>query len=462
MNVETAAVPQQRRRGARAIMGKAAGAVSGQLTQALASFVIQVFAARELGAAGLGVFALMYGSIVLGTAISSGLIGDSLTVLARGERPTRAALQNWSLIVAGAAGVAAAAAGYGSGALSGPVALAFGAVTAVFILEDALRRALMAVLHFWRLPWVDLTALVGSLGYLGLCAMSDVRATVGQFVVALLIGQALAGLVAVAMLPRYERPIPALRTPEMLRVFSFGVWRALQQSVRPGLLTAARLTVTVIAGVAAYGQLEAARVYMAPALLVVTGVGSMMLPMWVKHREDGLVRLLHRADKTAVGLFAITLVLGTVGTLALPYVGHLLTAGKYQIAAAAVFGWAFYAASTAAVTPYGTLAALQGRQGRVMVLRLVEPVVGLLALLLALKGLNLSATVTPYALGLGAFASGLAIRVRILHPMAMSARAWTGPRHRRTAKTKATAAAAPARSMKPKSDAVRARTLSTR
>jgi O-antigen/teichoic acid export membrane protein len=406
----------------RRLAGKAAGAVSGQLSQALGSFLLQALAARELGAAGLGMFALLYGAIVLGTAVSSGLIGDSLTVLARQDRAIRVALQNWCLIVSSGAGLIAAAVGFASGALSIGVALLFGAVTTVFIIEDALRRALMAILKFWRLPVVDFTSLVVSLGYLAAASAAGGRATLGQFLMALLLGQAFAALVAVPLLPRNERPILAGRSGQMRLVFSFGAWRAAQQSVRPALLTAARLVVTVVAGVAAYGQLEAARVYMAPALLVVTGMGSMLLPVWVRQRAAGLATLLRRADRTAMGLFALTLLLGAVGTLALPYLGGLLTDGKYRIASAAVFGWAFYAASTAAVTPYGTLAALQGKQGRVMVLRLVEPLIALIALLVFLLVFGLTPTWTPYALSIGAVLSGMGIRHRILVPMARLAR----------------------------------------
>ncbi len=407
------------------IAGKAAGAVSGQLTQALGSFVIQAVAARELGLSGFGVFAVMYGSIILATAISSGLIGDSLTVLDRHDRATRAALQNWCVIVSSSAGVVAAGTSLAIGTASTADALGFGLLAFIFIIEDALRRALMAVLKFWRLPVVDLASFAASLVYLRVCAVVGVRLTVSHFLFAVLAGQLAAAILAVVLLPAEERPVLAARTTHMTRVFGFGMWRAAQQSVRPGLLTVMRLLVTVIAGIAVYGRLEAARVYMAPALLVVTGMGSLMLPMWVKRRNEGLRRLLQRADHAAAALGATTLIVGGLGAALLPIAGPVVTGGRYEIEGLAVFGWAVYAASSAAVTPYGTLAALQAGQGRVVAMRLVEPAVGLLALVIALWVFDLSASWTPYLLALGSFASGYAIRAGVLVPRLISS---AGPR----------------------------------
>ncbi|HJX42977.1 MAG TPA: hypothetical protein VJ352_04820, partial [Geodermatophilus sp.] len=68
------------------------GALAGQVTQAVAGLALQVTAARELGAGGLAVFSLAYGAIVLVTAVCSGLVGDSLTVLDRTRPGVRAGL----------------------------------------------------------------------------------------------------------------------------------------------------------------------------------------------------------------------------------------------------------------------------------------------------------------------------------------------------------------------------------
>jgi hypothetical protein len=69
---------------ARGLLGRGrgvSGAVGAQLAQALASLVLSIVAARSLGADGLGVYGLISGGLVLATAIATGLVGDSLTVL---------------------------------------------------------------------------------------------------------------------------------------------------------------------------------------------------------------------------------------------------------------------------------------------------------------------------------------------------------------------------------------------
>src|SRR4051812_35667750 len=86
----------------------ATGAVFGQVTQAFAGLVLSVAAARFLGAAGLATFSLVYGAVVLATAVTSGLVGDSLTVLDRHEPGLRAGLHVWALVVSVGAGIGAA------------------------------------------------------------------------------------------------------------------------------------------------------------------------------------------------------------------------------------------------------------------------------------------------------------------------------------------------------------------
>ncbi len=86
---------------------RVAGAVGAQLSQALASFVLQVLAARLLGASGLGTFALLYGGIIIGTALCTGLVGDSLTVLDRNDPHIRAGLQKLCALVSALAGALA-------------------------------------------------------------------------------------------------------------------------------------------------------------------------------------------------------------------------------------------------------------------------------------------------------------------------------------------------------------------
>ncbi len=394
-----------------------AGAVCAQLSQASASFALQVLAARELGAKGLGTFALLYGSIVLGTAICTGLVGDSLTVLDRSVPRVRAGLQAWCATVSAACGLAAATITWVAGLLDASAATLFGAATAVFVVEDALRRALMAVLRFWSLPLVDGTSLVASVAVLVAVRHSKGHLTVGDFMLALLIGQLAASAIAVLRLPRNEQHLAPLRPADMHAVFAFGAWRSAQQGVRPATLTAMRLLVTLVAGSLAYGHLEAARVYMAPGLLVVNGMGSFLLPMYVAKRDDRLRRVIRRADTAAGGLLVTTLLLGAVAALAVPVLGGVITGGRYHIAAAAVFGWAVYAASTASIMPYASLAAVRGRQAIVMAFRTIEATVSLAAVAAVLISSEHLAAWAPYAMAAGPLVGGAAVRRWVLLPM---------------------------------------------
>src|SRR5690606_36563309 len=86
---------------------RAVGALAGQVTLALGNFVLAIVAARELGPTGLGAYALMFGVIVMATAATTGLLGDSLTVLDRRDPPIRASLSRIALGLTAALAVTA-------------------------------------------------------------------------------------------------------------------------------------------------------------------------------------------------------------------------------------------------------------------------------------------------------------------------------------------------------------------
>ncbi|WP_324276047.1 hypothetical protein [Blastococcus brunescens] len=176
------------------------GAVLGQGTQALAGLVLQVAAARYLGAAGLAAFALGYGLLVLATAVCSGLVGDSLTVLDRMDARIRAGLHGWTAAVSALAGALGAGAALLSGALPWWAGLLVGPAAAAFIVEDTLRRLLMASGRFWSLPAVDGASLLLALGTLVVAGATG-GLSLASFVVALLVGQTGAALVAWWRLP---------------------------------------------------------------------------------------------------------------------------------------------------------------------------------------------------------------------------------------------------------------------
>ncbi|MDP9428218.1 MAG: hypothetical protein M3Q47_04780 [Actinomycetota bacterium] len=401
---------------ARLLGRRATAAVLGQGTQALAGLALQVAAARLLGAGGLAVFALVYGALVLGTAVCSGLVGDSLTVLDRADRGTRAGLHVWTALVSTGAGLAGAGAALVSGLVPVWAGLLLGPACAAFVVEDTLRRLLMATGRYRALPAVDLTSLAGTLAPLGVAGLTG-GVTPASFVVALLVGQASAAAVAWWRVPSPERPRGPWRRPDLQGVASFGVWRAAAQTVRPGSLTLLRVLLVAAAGAAAYGPLEAARVYTAPTLTLVAGIGSFLLPHFVGLRGRPLAESLRVADRVAAGLAAGVGGVGVAGLLALPLLGPALTGGDYAVPAAAVVGWSVYAVAGAVLLPYSSLASVHGGQRRVLGLRALEfgSLGAVATLVLVAPG---AVAWAPLALALGPALAALAVRQSVVVPMA--------------------------------------------
>lgn len=392
----------------------ATGALTAQGTQAVAGLALQVAAVRELGAAGLAAFSLAYGAIVLATAVCSGLVGDSLTVLDRHAPGIRAGLHVSAVLVSGAAAVVGGALALLTAVVPLWAGSLLGLATAAFIVEDPLRRLLMASGRFWSLPVVDVTSLGAALAVLVTAGLSG-RLTLATFVVALLAGQSGAALVAWLLLPPGERPRGPWRRPDLRAVASFGAYRAAAQTIRPALLTLLRLVVVTVAGAAAYGPLEAARVYTAPTLVLVAGMGSFLLPHFVALRSRGAAAGLRSADRAAIGLAVAVTTIGVVAVLALPWLGPLLTGGGYAVPGTAVAGWTAYAVAGAVLLPYAALASVHGEQRRVLVLRALEfaaPAVVLPLVMLADGG----PVWAPLVLALGPVLAAVAVRRTVVVP----------------------------------------------
>ena len=403
----------------------ATGALTAQGTQAVAGLALQVAAARELGAAGLAAFSLAYGAIVMATAVCSGLVGDSLTVLDRHARGIRAGLHVSAVLVSGAAAGVGGALALLTTVVPLWAGLLLGLATAAFIVEDTLRRLLMATGRFWSLPVVDVTSLGLALAVLVAAGLSG-GLTLATFVVALLAGQSGAALVAWLLLPPGERPRGPWRRPDLRAVASFGAYRAAAQTIRPALLTLLRLVVVAVAGAAAYGPLEAARVYTAPTLVLVAGMGSFLLPHFVALRSRGAAAGLRSADRAALGLAVAVTTIGVVAVLALPWLGPLLTGGGYAVPGTAVAGWTAYAVAGAVLLPYAALASVHGGQRRVLVLRALEfaaPAVVLPLVLLADGG----PVWAPLVLALGPVLAAVAVRRTVVVPFVRDTRARPAP-----------------------------------
>lgn len=429
------------RRSVSSISWSATGAVAAPFSQAIGSFVLQFLALRYLGIEGFGAYALLFGVIVVATSIVSGLIGDSLTVLDRSDPSIRAGLQAWLAFTAGGLALTLALGAWASGRLTGPQSAALGACTAVFLVEDALRRMLMASMRFWSLVVVDITGLVVAVGIVVAAHATAEGATLSTFIVALAVGQMCASVVAVMRLASSDRWVARGVRPDVAAVWNYGSWRAFQQVLRPSMLTGVRVIVTVVVSLAVFGELEAARLYVAPAMLVVGGVASYLFVSYARDRTTPLGSLRRRADRTVVVLSAATLALGVVATALVPLLGELFTDDANELDQITVFGWSAYAAATAAVTPFGSLAAVRGRQAAVLAIRAVESLASILLVLFVVTSGG-SVVLVPFVLAVVAGVSGLAMRLLLLDtnevpgpagefvsvgcPMALSPVNWSG------------------------------------
>lgn len=388
------------------------GGIAAQMSQALGSLLLQVLAARLLGADGLGAFAVLFGLIVMATAVCTGFVGDSLTVLDRQRRDIRSALQTWLLVLASGGALVAFAVAVLGGFLDPIGAVLFGAATAVFLMEDALRRLLMADLRFWRIVAVDLVALAGSLITLLVVAASGGAIGLGTLMLSLLIGQLVASGVAVALLPAGERWLAPPVRGAIRTVAGYGSWRAAQQFLRPGMLTAVRLLVVGLAGLAAMGTLEAARIYTAPLLLVVAGATSFLFASYASSDAEPRA-LLRRADRSVLALFGGTALLSAIAVLAMGVAAPLLIGDSIQLSAVSVAGWCAYSVAVAAVAPYGALAAVRRRQAAVVGLRVIELVLSLIAATVLLA-VGAGSEYVPLVLAGCTVAGGVAVRQLLL------------------------------------------------
>ncbi len=397
--------------------GRALGGIAAQGSQAAASLVLQLIALRALGLDGLAVFGTLYAVVIMATAVSTGFVGDSLTVLDRGARSVRAGLQAWSLVIFAAAGGLSGAVLWLAGFVSGPVALLVGAATIAFLAEDVLRRLLMATLQFWRIVLVDVVALLTSVAVVLVSLWLHATIDIGTVVLALLVGQVLATAVAIGCLPRSERRLVSLRGAAMKTVASYGAWRAVQQASRPALQAAVRFVCVALISLAAVGELEAARIYLAPATVAIAGLSSVLFATYAADSSSSLAVLLRRADRTIALLLAVVSVVVVAAVLAVPAIGSLLTGNGVEMSPVLVAGWGLYAIAIAAATPYGALAAARGRQRAVLAVRGAEVGLSLLAVLAVLQWSGVIWLV-PAVLGVVTLISAVITRMWILAPLA--------------------------------------------
>jgi len=171
------------------------------------------------------------------------------------------------------------------------------------------------------------------------------------------------------------------------------------------------MRVIAVAGIgrAAYGELEGARLFVAPAMLAVNGASSYLFARFARTKETATRVLLHQADRGVFALAAVSLAMGVVAALLAPSVGGAMVGDEFDLDRWSVLGWAVYAAATAAATPYGVLAAVRGRQSVTLIARVADSVLALGGVAVAVS-VGWSPSTIPFVMALFALAGGVAIR----------------------------------------------------
>jgi O-antigen/teichoic acid export membrane protein len=372
--------------------------VAAESTAAATSMAVQVAAAHTLGAARYGTFTILLGTIVLLVALHGGWVGDSRMVLDRSDPVLRGALRASSLALAMGGGVLAAGGALLLGLLDAGGAALFLVLCVLWVLEDGGRRLFMARLEFWGCVANDVVYGVVALAALVALGAAPGRLGLDGFLAAMALGAAAAVVAARIQLPREEWAGGPVTAAGLRRVAGFGAWRAAQSGIRPLATVLLRTFVRALTSAAALGRLEAARLALAPMLIVTNGIGNFLLPHYAR-RHRAAAGDVSPLLGPAAGLVAAVLAYTALATALAPQLSTLITGEEGSLERVAVAGWGVFAAAFALGIPAGTLVLARGRSSVVFRLRAIDSTVGL-TIAVALVGI--AASLAPYGLAVGA------------------------------------------------------------
>ena len=372
--------------------------MAAESTAAATSMAVQVAAAHTLGAARYGTFTILLGTIVLLVALHGGWVGDSRMVLDRSDPVLRGALRASSLALAMGGGVLAAGGALLLGLLDAGGAALFLVLCVLWVLEDGGRRLFMARLEFWGCVANDVVYGVVALAALVALGAAPGRLGLDGFLAAMALGAAAAVVAARIQLPREEWAGGPVTAAGLRRVAGFGAWRAAQSGIRPLATVLLRTFVRALTSAAALGRLEAARLALAPMLIVTNGIGNFLLPHYAR-RHRAAAGDVSPLLGPAAGLVAAVLAYTALATALAPQLSTLITGEEGSLERVAVAGWGVFAAAFALGIPAGTLVLARGRSSVVFRLRAIDSAVGL-TIAVALVGI--AASLAPYGLAVGA------------------------------------------------------------
>jgi O-antigen/teichoic acid export membrane protein len=372
-----------------------------QFVSAGASLVLQVFVARWLGASALGSYAIFLSLLVTINALQSGWLGDSLTVLDRHDPAIRGALVASALAICALSAVIGGGFALGFGVGDGRVGALCAAATMLWCAEETGRRILMARLEFWKLVVNDSAYALGAVAFV-LLVVAVAELTLAWVIVAMAVGSLVAITVGLFQIPSAEwKPGTRERASRgMGTLAGFAAWRAGQAGLRPLGLLVLRLAIVLFASRAVLGEIEAARLLMAPTITLVAGAGLFLLPVYVRNeRLGGDARHRNPPQHAALLLATATAAYGLLAVAFVAPMTQLVTSGSVEPSRVAVLAWIVWTIGYAIGVPYGNLGVARQLSRGVFVIRVVDTLVGFV-LVVALLQLS-SDDVAPIGAGVG-------------------------------------------------------------
>ncbi|MFT4258394.1 lipopolysaccharide biosynthesis protein [Microbacterium sp.] len=385
---------------------KALGAVIAQGVQAATGLLLQILVARLLGIEEYGRFAILYGVVIVATAVVTGLIGDSLVVLDRSQRRVRAGLESMLVLTSVVLAVGAFTIAWSSGFSGFWEALVFAVALAAFAVEEIVRRMLIAHMSFLRTAATDVCGFLIAL-ILILTIQLTGTLSLAAFLAGIAVGQLLASVIGWLLLPRDDRRLVSLVGADLGAVWRYGMWRGLQQVLRPSLFTVVRLIVLSASGLTSVGLLEAARTYTSPLILVIGGLSSFLFVRFADQHKAGAGGSVREADRVVLFLLLGTVVMSVIAVVLIPWVSPI--AFGVEVDALAVIAWLAYGVSVAIVTPYGALGAVAGRQVGVFFIRLSDTLLAVLAVI-GMLAFGAAPSALPFGLAVASMLGGLGLR----------------------------------------------------
>jgi O-antigen/teichoic acid export membrane protein len=252
----------------------------------LATFVVGLYAARELGPATLGAYALFFSAFLLAAVVPTQLylLPAEVAVLPR-DRLDRLVVWRWTLLpgsaISGAAAAIAGVVALGLARTAGgdhhlALALTMIPAAALSSLQDHLRRVLHLAGRSWRAAAVSV------------CQLAAVSVAVGVLVAveapreAIPFGALLAANAAsLTVAATLARPSPATaRTgrPGFAQLLRSGRWLLVNGAVPAAAAFAVAAIIAGLAGPEELGYAEAARLVAQPLYVLATGLGLVLGP----------------------------------------------------------------------------------------------------------------------------------------------------------------------------------------